>query len=196
MLHRARKLGLIACGFVLAFAGPAQMANGAEDPGHEIQCTPQSSDAIVGILNDLERAKENRDYEDLPSFWDRSDPAPFYIAEEILEVMTDWATIEAYWQGTKATSGWIDVEYDLIAQKCLGSSDMLILFDLRWDMSVDGFDNPIGGSNRVLAGLRLIDGQWKFHTWVEAPLAALIYMQKLYEKNVRPDILEEKLNQN
>lgn len=157
----------------------------------EIQCSDQSGAQVTQILEDLERVKENRDYEDLPSFWDQSDLAPFYIAEEISEIMTDWPTIEAYWQGTKATSGWIDVEYDLIAQKCLGPADMLILFDLRWDMSVDGFDNPIGGSNRVIAGLRPIDGTWKFHTWVEAPLAALIYMQKLYEKNVRAEVLEK-----
>lgn len=157
----------------------------------EIQCSDQSNMAVAEILEDLERVKEARDYEDLPSFWDEADPAPFYIAEEISDVMTDWPTIKAYWQGTKATSGWIDVEYDLITHKCLGPTDMLVLFDLRWDMSVEGFDNPIGGSNRVIAGLRPVDGVWKFHTWVEAPLAALIYMQKLYENNVRAEVLDK-----
>jgi len=166
--------------------------DGAQADSAELQCSDQSGLKIAEILDDLERVKENREYEDLPSFWDQSDEAPFYIAEEITDVMTDWPTVEAYWQGTKASSGWIDVEYDLITQKCLGPKDMLILFDLRWDMSVDGFDNPIGGSNRVVAGLRLVEQDWKFHTWVEAPLAALIYMEQLYEKNVRPEVLQER----
>jgi|GEM_PF-1447101 len=176
---------------VFVFLVLSSTASKSDTTNSEIQCSDQSGAKVAQILEDLERAKENRDYEDLPSFWDQSDSAPFYIAEEISDVMTDWPTIKAYWQGTKATSGWIDVEYDLIAQKCLGPTDMLVLFDLRWDMSVEGFDNPIGGSNRVIAGLRPVDGNWKFHTWVEAPLAALIYMQKLYEKNVRAEVLEK-----
>ena len=194
MFDLMRRLGLVAT-FSVAVAWAPNSVRAAAHQDAKAQCGSDSQVAVGIILDKLERVKENRDYEDIPTFWDKSDPNPFYIAEEVSEVMTDWPTIEAYWQDTKATSGWIDVDYDLISHKCLAPSDMLVLFDLRWDMSVDGFENPIGGSNRVLAGLRLIEGQWKFHTWVEAPLAALIYMQKLYEKNVRPEVLEDKRNQ-
>ena len=192
MFFGLRKFYLSLSAVLIVSTGLSFSANGSDGTVGEAQCSDQSGPAIATILETLERVKENRDYEDLPDFWDQSDAAPFYIAEEIPQVMTDWPSIKAYWEGTKATSGWIDVEYDLISHKCLGAKDVLVLFDLRWDMSVDGFDRPIGGSNRVIAGLRDVDGDWKFHTWVEAPLAALIYMQKLYEKNVRSEVLDKR----
>ena len=68
------------------------------------------------------------------------------------------------------------------------SSNAIITFDLRFDVKLNDRPKPIGGDNRGVVSLRKVDGNWKIYAWVEAPLAAITYMRKLYELNVREDI--------
>lgn len=145
---------------------------------------------IETLLAQYAAAKEARAYDSLADFWDSDDPKPFYLAEEMARPATDWQALQAYWDATRDASGWIDVEYTLIDIKPMGPDELLIFLDLRWDMTFEGFARPIGGSNRTLAGLRRVDDQWRFHTWVEAPLAPYFYLRELYKLNVRPEVLE------
>lgn len=146
---------------------------------------------IEAVLARYAAAKEARAYDTLADFWDANDPKPFYLAEEMARPATDWQALQAYWDATRDASGWIDVDYTLIDIKPMGPDEVLIFLDLRWDMTFEGFERPIGGSNRTLAGLRRVDGEWRFHTWVEAPLAAYFYLRELYQLNVRPEVLEQ-----
>lgn len=164
---------------IALFAAPAV----ADTPQNEARA------AIAAVLEAYEAAKEAREYETLARFWDAADPKPFYLAEEMPAPVTDWAGLQAYWDATKGASDWIDVDYALIDVKMIGEGEALAFINLRWDMTFEGFTRPVGGSNRTLAGLRRTDDGWRFHTWVEAPLAAYFYLRELYQLNVRPDVL-------
>lgn len=159
--------------------------------GAAAQADQALENQIETLLAQYAAAKEARAYDRLADFWDTGDPKPFYLAEEMARPATDWQALQAYWDATRDASGWIDVDYTLIDIKPMGPDEVLIFLDLRWDMTFEGFARPIGGSNRTLAGLRRVDGEWRFHTWVEAPLAAYFYLRELYQLNVRPEVLEQ-----
>lgn len=138
-------------------------------------------DAIKGDWND-------GNYNGLKSHWDTNDESPIYIAEESDLVMTSWPEIEKYWSGTDAWNEWIVIDYYNYHVKRVDDANAMVTFDLRFDVKLNDRPNPIGGDNRGVVSLRNIDGQWKVYSWVEAPLAAITYMRKLYELNVRDDL--------
>jgi len=108
--------------------------------------------------------------------------------EEEAAVLTSWPAIRDYWKATEEWNEWIAIEYSDIAVKPVDETNAMAVLNLRWDVQLNDSPNPLGGDNRAVVGLRKVDGAWKIHTWVEAPLAPIVYMRKLYELNVRPDV--------
>ena len=79
------------------------------------------------------------------------------------------------------------IDYYNYHVKRVDATNAIITFDLRFDVKLNDRPKPIGGDNRGVVSLRKVDGIWKIHSWVEAPLAAITYVRKLYELNVRKD---------
>ena len=143
------------------------------------------------ILTAMESVKEDWNsgrYDDFIRHWDENDPQPLYLAEESDIIMTSWPAIKKYWAGTKAWNEWIVVDYYNYHVKSVDENHAIVSFELRFDVKLNDRPKPIGGDNRAVVSLRKIDGEWKIYAWVEAPLAAITYMRKLYELNVRKDL--------
>lgn len=140
---------------------------------------------LVEVMNAVKSDWNSGNYDGLKSHWDMNDTAPIYIAEESDVVMTSWSQIEDYWDGTDKWNEWIVIDYYNYHVKRVDASNAIITFDLRFDVKLNDRPNAIGGDNRGVVSLRKIDGTWKIYSWVEAPLAAITYMRKLYELNVR-----------
>lgn len=148
----------------------------------------QHSNLETEILAVMEAVKEDWNsfrYDELSRHWDESDPNPIYIAEESDVIMTSWPEVKKYWAGTKAWNEWIVIDYYDYHVKSVDETHAMVTFELRFDVKLNDRAKPIGGDNRAVVSLRKIDGEWKIHSWVEAPLAAITYMRKLYELNVR-----------
>ena len=143
---------------------------------------------ILSIMDAVKDDWNTGRYDDFSKHWDENDSQPIYIAEESDMVMTTWPQIKKYWAGTEAWNEWIIVDYYNYNVKSVDETHAMVTFDLRFDVKLNDRPKPIGGDNRAVVSLRKIDGEWKIYAWVEAPLAAITYMRKLYELNVRNGI--------
>lgn len=142
---------------------------------------------LVAVMDAVKADWNNGNYDGLKSHWDLSDESPLYIAEESDKIMTSWAEIEDYWTGTDKWNEWIVIDYYNYHVKNVDERNAMITFDLRFDVKLNDRPEVIGGDNRGVVSFRKVNGQWKIYSWVEAPLAAITYMRKLYELNVRHD---------
>ena len=184
--HRFR-YALGACVLMLTsslLASPVSAQNQGEPT-----MTESTDDAkIIAILSSVADDWNSNNYAGLARHWDQSDDHPIYLAEESDAVMTSWPEVEAYWSASEQWIEWIHVEYANYNVKRVDETNAMITFDLRFDLKLTDRPRPIGGDNRAVVSLRLVDGVWKIHSWVEAPLSAMTYMRKLYELNVRDDL--------
>ena len=179
-------LPLIMAGLISGFSFTAC----AKTPSEEAPVIEQSSleSAILAVMEGVKADWNNFRYDEFSKRWDETDSNPLYLAEESDVIMTSWPQIKKYWAGTEAWNEWIVVDYFNYNVKSVDESHAMVSFELRFDVKLNDRPKPIGGDNRAVVSLRKIDGQWKIYAWVEAPLAAITYMRKLYELNVRPDL--------
>jgi hypothetical protein len=123
----------------------------------------------------------------LETFWDGADPAPLYQAEEEAQPATTWPAVRDYWRRTGAMNERIIVRYANFRLKTVTKDEVMVLFDMRWDLKLKTLPRPIGGENRTVASLRRTPQGWRMHAWVEAPLAPITYVRKLYMDSVPPE---------
>ena len=128
---------------------------------------------------------------DLEAFWDTSDPAPLYQAEEEMRAATHWAGVRDYRSRTGAMNERIIVRYSNFRMKQVSPTEVMVLFDMRWDLKLKTLPRPIGGDNRTVASLRKTPAGWRMHAWVEAPLAPITYVRNLYMNSVPPETAAE-----
>ena len=184
MTHIKSFLFLAGLIFSLNFTACAQ-APIDEQPMSE---NPTFKKEILTVMESVEEDWNSGRYDDFSRHWDENDPQPLYLAEESDVIMTSWPAIKKYWAGTKAWNEWIVVDYYNYNVKSVDENHAMVSFELRFDVKLNDRPKPIGGDNRAVVSLRKIDGEWKIYAWVEAPLAAITYMRKLYELNVRKDL--------
>ncbi|MDP6674984.1 MAG: hypothetical protein QGH93_09090, partial [Gammaproteobacteria bacterium] len=135
----------------------------------------------------------------IESLWDTSEPRPFYKAEEISHIMTDWDVLRGYWQHNEGFNDVNELLYTDIITQSMGDTRLLVGLKMRWDIrfakdarQMDGSafawaGQTMGGDNHVAACLKRVDDDWQLTSWVEAPDAPILYMADLYLKNVRAD---------
>ena len=184
MTHIKSFLFLAGLIFSLNFTACAQ-APIDEQPMSE---NPTFKNEILTVMESVKEDWNSGRYDDFIRHWDENDPQPLYLAEESDVIMTSWPAIKKYWAGTKAWNEWIVVDYYNYHVKSVDENHAMVSFELRFDVKLNDRPKPIGGDNRAVVSLRKIDGEWKIYAWVEAPLAAITYMRKLYELNVRKDL--------
>lgn len=184
MTHIKSFLFLAGLIFSLNFTACAQ-APIDEQPMSE---NPTFKNEILTVMESVKEDWNSGRYDDFIRHWDENDPQPLYLAEESDIIMTSWPAIKKYWAGTKAWNEWIVVDYYNYHVKSVDENHAMVSFELRFDVKLNDRPKPIGGDNRAVVSLRKIDGEWKIYAWVEAPLAAITYMRKLYELNVRKDL--------
>jgi len=136
---------------------------------------------------------------EIESFWDAGMAKPFYKAEEIDHIITDWEPLRAYWKHNESFNEINELSYANVITQPMGDDRVLIGLKMRWDIrfaadarQIDGSafawaGQTMGGENHVACCLRQVDDDWRLTSWVEAPDAPILYMADLYMKNVRPD---------
>ncbi|MFZ4070416.1 MAG: nuclear transport factor 2 family protein [Caulobacterales bacterium] len=140
---------------------------------------------IVAVLDAYRGAWNGHQFDRLAQDWDTADPMPVYLAEEAPATATDWPAVRAYWKDTDRAIERIQVQYANIGAKPVGPDQVMVVKDMRWDALWDG--GRLTGDNRVVASLRRTKDGWKFFSWVEAPLAPIVYMRRLYQNSAPPE---------
>jgi hypothetical protein len=59
---------------------------------------------------------------------------------------------------------------------------VLATWRMEWRVHIHGCDKPTGGETRVAALLRHTQSGLRFAAYVEAPLAPILYLRRLYEE--------------
>jgi hypothetical protein len=142
---------------------------------------------ISAFLASYRAAWNAHEIEKLDRFWDTKEPAPIYLAEESRSAAMAWPAIRAYWKETAKAIERIEVNYSNIRTTAPSDGAITVVMDMRWDAKWDG-GNFTGGDNRVVARLRQTPEGWRLISWVEAPLAPIVYMRQLYRQSVPEDV--------
>jgi len=143
-----------------------------------------ASAEISARLAELERAWCRLDFAAIRALWDTTTD-PIYFAEESPEAKLTWTDLESYW----ALTGRL---IEKMGMRVLGEPVMReiapgmisVIYDMHWDALIRGETRAVGGDNRVCATFRHTKNGWRFAQYVEAPLAPITYMRKLYEQSV------------
>jgi hypothetical protein len=144
---------------------------------------------IDALLDQAKRYWDVQDYAGLKSLWDMDEKDPYYQPEEVEELLVGWPAIEAYWATNTKIMDKITVSYGKAKAKLIAPDLAVAMFDLRWDAALKG-RAPLGGDNRSTAIFRRKPEGWRFCHYIEAPLAPILYIRKLYEKDVEPAFRE------
>ncbi len=127
----------------------------------------------------------------LRPFWDRSAEAPLYIAEEVDAPIVTWDALDAYWAKNETLHRKIDLRFSEVRGVALAENVAAIVAHMAWDIAfASGPSAAMGGDNRVAATLRLTPEGWRFAAWIEAPLAPITYLRRLYERAATPGFLD------
>lgn len=142
---------------------------------------------IKPTLDQLRTCWNSLELEGIRALWVSGEAEPLYLPEEADNFLTTWAAVEKYWQETTRTIGRMHMRIWDLEAKYLESSLASVWYRMHWNATVAGYDEPVGGENRVSALLRHTPEGWRFCQYVEAPLAPMIYLRRLYALDVDQD---------
>ena len=158
--------------------------------------------AIEEFFGQYQEAWRANSADRIRSFWDTDGPGPFYKAEEIDGIFTDWNELSAYWKHNEGFNDSIELSFSKFQSQSAGTDRRLVGMRMRWDIKfskdaklMDGSafawaGQTMGGDNHVIALLKEIFGSLKLTAWIEAPNAPINYIADLYLKNVRTGLAE------
>jgi len=146
---------------------------------------------IEAVLGQLTEHWNRMDFPAIRELWDSEETDPFYLPEESEELLASWDAIEAYWANTQATISRLSMRIWDVQAKLLAPDLAVAVYRMHWNGAVTGYPAPLGGDNRVTAIFRQRGETWRFCHYVEAPLAPMLYLRRLYELDVDRAFLDE-----
>jgi len=137
---------------------------------------------IEKTIESYERCWSALDFAALRLLWDEQEPVPVYLPEEAPAPLYGHEAIEAYWAVTAKAARSMRLSTAGLQLQPLAADLVAITFDMRWICEYGPSANPIGGDVRVSAVLRMRADGWRFIRYIEAPMAPLPYLRRLYEQ--------------
>jgi hypothetical protein len=152
----------------------------------KLEVAPDTAAAIDAALMELEHAWRELDFGRLKALWDTAH-APVYQAEEALAPCLSWAELDDYWARTRAGIACMGMRIQRpIRLQAIDDGLVTAVYEMHWDAVVAGDARPMGGDNRVFNTFRRTPAGWRMTQYVEAPLAPILYLRKLYEYAADP----------
>lgn len=120
--------------------------------------------------------------------FDRSEPAPQYLAEEAADWMIGWEKLEWYFNSPqrKAAVLAMDMNPSNIRVRSLTPDLALATWDILAEMKFRQ-GPPMGEKLRANALLRRTEEGWRFIYYAEAAKSTLAYVQDMYENMASPE---------
>jgi hypothetical protein len=163
-------------------------------PGKIIEyppCDPQLKAEIDAVLRRTEAIWNSQEWWRLPTeIWDREDPTPMYVAEELYDVMIGWDILDRYIFPPKKGLDAFRWGYSNLWVKELAPGVALALYDHWFEIKIRA-PGPIGvprhGFDRVLSIYNRRDDGWRQSLYAQCPLGPDTYVRRMAEKLVKPD---------
>ena len=178
-------------------AGSLPAHAGAHTAPRNIEYPPSDPElfkAINAVLARTETIWNTQEWWRLPTeIWDREDPTPIYVAEELYDVMVGWDILDRYiFPPTKnmAAFRW---GYSKLFVKYLAPGVALALYDHWFEIKVRDkgpLSTPRHGFDRVLSIYNLRDDGWRQSLYAQCPLGPDTYARRMAEKLVGDDFDE------
>ena len=144
---------------------------------------------IEEVLLQTQERWNNGDTTTLIEMWDRDDPEPWYVPEEIVNPFTDWESLKKYW----SPRGGRGLEYfkwgfsDLKVKR-LAPDIAMAMFQHFYEYKL-----PIpnaqasGGWDRCLTVFRKKPEGWRHILYAQCPLGPEAYVRALRHQAIQPD---------
>lgn len=157
--------------------------------GYSIQ-TAQAAEhddiaAVEAVIHDTAERWNSQDYSKVLELWDPDQEVPFYLAEEQDDWFIGWEPLRAYLDPPRpspAVEGLREEMYD-ISVKLIADDLAIAAWRMHFELKMIG-RKPIGEDVRVSAVLRKKPEGWRYVYWAESPMATLIYIEKLFQRDV------------
>ena len=141
--------------------------------------------AVKAVIHDTAERWNSQNYSTVLELWDPDEEVPFYLAEEQDDRFIGWEPLRAYLDPPRPSpvieclrEEMYDIEVKLIAD------DLAIAaWRMHFEMKIRG-KAPIGEDVRVSAVLRRKPEGWRYIHWAESPMTAMVYMEKLFQRDV------------
>lgn len=166
--------------------------------GHDI---PRNADAAVKSLSSPEVYAEVAEvvnkfgayFTDLDNpqpdaLFDRNDPSPMYLAEEMSDWVIGWEGFDWYFHTPMRNKLVQAMDYtpSNIRVKSL-SEGLAVATWFVWAEYKIGMRPPVGEHLRATGIMRKTDDGWKMVYYAESPISALAYIEDLYEVMATPE---------
>ena len=138
-------------------------------------------EAFGAYMTDLEGPKPD-------SLFDRNDPAPMYLAEEMPDWMLGWDKMDWYFHTPERNAVVEAMDYtpSNIRVRSL-TEDLALATWFVWAEYKFTRGAPIGEHLRAQGLLRKTEDGWKFFYYSESPKSTMAYMTDLYEAMATPE---------
>jgi hypothetical protein len=192
-IGRREVIGSAAAAAGLLTATGRALALQATDTNREDGTMSTLQEDIQAVFDSYVAHWNNYEADAMAAFWDRDEPDPIYVAEEI-DPLRGWDALEAYWRGAvpNTTEHLITIRDLTVREIAPGVAHAF--WQMGWNVYFSTerlYAKPIGGEVRATALLREKPDGWKFFHWIEAPLASLIQLKRAHEEAVDPRLLDK-----
>jgi hypothetical protein len=152
---------------------------------------PELFKQIDAVLKKTESIWLAQEWWRLPTeIWDREDPNPIYVAEELYDVMIGWPVLDKYIFPENKSMDAFRWGYSKLFVKYLAPGVALALYDHWFDIKVRAtgpLSTPRHGFDRVLSIYNLRDDGWRQSLYAQCPLGPDTYAKRMAEKLVDDD---------
>jgi hypothetical protein len=192
LMARALGVALLSGMAMNSASGGAHKAAGT--PVTYPPCDPKLLAEIDAVLKRTEEIWLAQEWWRLPEeVWDRDDPTPMYVAEELYDVMIGWDILDEYIFPPKKGLDAFRWGYSNLWVKELAPGVALALYDHWFEIKIKA-PGPIGtprhGFDRVLSLYNKKPDGWRQSLYAQCPLGPDTYVRAMAEKLVGEDFDE------
>lgn len=141
--------------------------------------------AVKAVIHETAERWNSQDFSTVLELWDPDEEVPFYLAEEQDDWFIGWEQLRDYLDPPRPSpvvEGLREEMYD-ISVKLVADDLAIAAWHIHFEMKIRG-KPPIGEDVRVSAVLRRKPEGWRYIHWAESPMTALVYTEKLFQRDV------------
>ena len=142
-------------------------------------------EAVRALVHETAERWNSQDFRTVLELWDTDEEVPFYLAEEQDDWFIGWEPLKAYLSPplpSPAVEGLREEMRD-ISVKLIADDLAIAAWNMHFEMKIRGRP-PIGEDVRVSAVMRKKPEGWRYIHWAESPMAPLVYIEKLFQRDV------------
>ena len=141
--------------------------------------------AVKALIHETAERWNSQDYRTVLELWDTDEETPFYLAEEQDGWFIGWEPLKDYLAPALPSPAVMALREEMrdISVKFIADDLAIAAWYMHFEMQIRG-RAPIGEDVRVSAVVRKKPEGWRYIHWAESPITALVYIEKLFQRDV------------